>query len=229
MKVKLRLKNWLWLGYPLIVAGFIAVTANLVFSDPGRWVGVVQSRERIEEDEAKAAELRNKLLVLQAVDIEADEADLRLMAGAVPASKLAGAVALELREAASAAGAVLEQYRGSVGRVDEASGEVEVVLTGEEEFSLVVNYRVTDLEQLKRLLADLERRLPLVQVTALDYSPGRVEMTVEGVWKAWGEREEGELEPDYKLRATEVKLQLADFLRFEEVSLTEGGGGVSPF
>lgn len=229
---KFKIKYWVWVSYPILVATFIAISAIVVLNNKDKFAAMVERKEKIAVEEARIAGMKKRLAILQSLDVKSESENLKQMIRAVPTSKMVWSLVTELKQAAADTGAVLETYKGSVGNVKEASAEAELVEENTP-FELDVTYEVADLEQLGNLLKNLESRVPLIKVNKMRYGAGLVDLTIEGAWKAWESVvDPGADLPEYQSDLEKVKMLLAGFVKFDELSVEgseTGTGVINPF
>lgn len=216
-----KLKDFTWLLYPLIVIGFVVVSAQYLF-DTSRWTSLASDGEKIKTQEEQIERLRKKLAVLSAVDLVADEQNLKYLVSAVPNTKMVWFLVSELKLAASDGGVNIDEYKGQVGvGVSEASESAIVQITPENNLSIKAEIRAPDITSFKNFLGSLQSRLPLVKVAKFEYLSGEVKLTVEGAWTP-SKSSVGDMSdlPDYKAKVEQAKLGLAGLVGFPEVVLT---------
>src|SRR3989344_4260622 len=203
-------KNWMWLLYPVIVGVFVVVSANYLWSNRQELMQAANSGKGA-ETEAKIAALRGKLGVLSRVDTAREKADLEYLAKAVLPNKAIWLVVNQLKGAAAEAAVTLTSYRAaSGGDIREASDSAAQV---EPDPGLVLEVTVSGaaLESLARMLASLEKRLPLVRVIKVEYANGSAVLTVEGAWEPWKKAEGDTPLPDFRPAVDEAKQKLSGF------------------
>lgn len=194
--------------YPLVVVAVIVVSASQLSV-----IHKLLDRQRqVETEEEKLARLREKLAKLEAVDLQAEVANLQFLATAVPTTKQVWVVASELKVAAAEAGVLLEGYKGSGDLIVEAT------------------FGVAGIDQLGQLVATLERKLPLVKVVDVKYAFGKATVTVSGVWlplaDVTGLSEQPV--PETAKDVSDVQQQLAGFVGLAGGSVPIAGVEVNP-
>lgn len=219
-----------FLLYPLVVFLFIVFSANLLF-DPVRWEGLMTNQTQIADQERQIGELKMKLEKLNAVNLDVASADLKYLVSAMPNSKMVWFLVSELKLSASEGAAIIEEYKGEVGRgVAEASGEAEVV--DDSKLSLKTNMLVSDISNLRNVFASLDKRLPLVKISKIEYENGALVLVTEGAWSPSKKTVAGDVNlPDYQASVTRVKKALEGFVGFPEVVVSSDSGEfvVDPF
>ena len=127
----IRPRELVWVIWPLLVAGFIFVTFNFwVNSGQASMATLLVKKEEVEAAQKEAAQLKSKLQALRRVDAVREGESLKKLTTAMPVSRNVWWLLRELKISASESGAVLEQYKGKVGEVLEASGEAQLVEGG---------------------------------------------------------------------------------------------------
>ena len=180
--------KWGWLVYPVMVGLFVVVSANLMVNNRDTWFQAAVGTSEKEELESQMAELRGKLVLLESVDVEREKEDLELMAKAVLPNRAIWLTVLEIKDAASQAGVLINSYSAvAVGDVKEVESSGSAQITDEvvAPMRLEVAVESPDLAALRKMIGVLETRMPLVQVAKISFQQNAVEMVVEGAWKPW--------------------------------------------
>src|SRR3990172_10522715 len=124
--------KWGWLVYPVMVGLFVVVSANLMVNNRDTWFQAAVGTSEKEELESQMAELRGKLVLLESVDVEREKEDLELMAKAVLPNRAIWLTVLEIKDAASQAGVLINSYSAvAVGDVKEVESSGSAQITDE--------------------------------------------------------------------------------------------------
>ena len=218
-----KLNNLSWILYPILVAAFIIISSQLLL-DPVRWQGLVTNQEKIAEQEVQIQNLRTKLTALNSVDLQAAQRDLKYLVSAMPNSKMVWFLVSELKLSASEGGVTIQDYKGNVGKgIAESSDSA--VAVDDQNLSIKVSLNVTTLDGLKSMLASLDKRLPLVKISRIEFSDGSVSLVADGAWspskKVTGN--EGEI-LEYISEVNKAKSFINGFIGFPEVVVASMSG-----
>jgi len=233
MNTRIRINNYTWVLYPVLVAVFIIMGANFILnSGKDTLLKFTERKSEIEEFNLRANNLRSTLEILKGVDVPTTREQLGLMLKAVPASRQVWLLISELNQAAVKSGMSIDSYKGSIGDIQEATKSADAVATPEAELTepsamiLKVVFENEDFSQLAFGLGELERLIPLVKIVRIDYGINSAEITVEGAWSAWeASSNNPELVlPDYRSDVLKVTTLLE---RFEPVGITPTETGAS--
>jgi Tfp pilus assembly protein PilO len=184
----IRISEWSWVLYPVIVVVIMVVGVNFWFS------GGVESLDtmfikptKIAQEQKEVALLRTRSEQLKSVNKDEVMEKLQKMLIAEPASKKVWLLLAELQASASTSGVLIENYRANVGDVKEASEAAKPVsdVPGGDVLSLKVEYRLHDFSELIKLLGILQKMLPLVRVVSVEYDTAGLRLGVESAWAGW--------------------------------------------
>lgn len=172
------MKNWLWVGYPLVVLALIIVSLKFGLSVSGKnwWLGLGKKKTEIETQQKQAAELSARLAVLNNIDKEMELETLKELLVAVPGNKQVAGMLGQIGRVAARSGAEIAKYGGKAGDVKEAS-ESAVSSLG-----LDVSFRVSGFNVVKEILKSIEKELPLLRASGLKYSSGQLGLSIEQLW-----------------------------------------------
>lgn len=167
------MKRFLWLGYPLIVMIVIIFSINF-FASGNLWAGLTHKKAKVDANRAQITKLTKKLTMLKSVNLSKVSDENNYLQTLIPTSKQVPMLLTEIYQSASAAGVLVESYRGSVRDVTaSASGE---------KMSLDVTFLVGDADNLYKLLKQLEHRIPLIDIGKVSFSEGKAVISVTGLW-----------------------------------------------
>ncbi|KKS32533.1 MAG: hypothetical protein UU93_C0006G0012 [Candidatus Amesbacteria bacterium GW2011_GWA2_42_12] len=167
------MKRFLWLAYPLIVLVLIIFSINF-FASGRLWAGLTRQKSKVDANRIQITKLTKKLALLKNVDLSKVNNENNYLQTLVPTSKQVPMLLTEIYQSATAAGVLVESYKGSVRDVTaSASGE---------KMSLDVTFLVGDANNLYKLLQQLERRIPLLDITKVSFTLDKAVVTVSGLW-----------------------------------------------
>ncbi|HBC72629.1 MAG: hypothetical protein UX91_C0005G0010 [Candidatus Amesbacteria bacterium GW2011_GWB1_47_19] len=229
-------KKWLWVGYPVVVALMIVWTVQfMVTGGSDIWVNMTQNEEETRKQEELVAILRQKLKILQGVNREELESDLRLAVEAVPPVQKAWQVVTQLRVAALESGSVMKSFKGAGGETKEASESARIDET-KPPLGFNAVFTVNDLTQAQRVINSLEGKLPLIRVNSIKYLLGEMDIEVTGTWVGWTKLPEQAYSlplPEYRIASGRMRTLLAGLVSVGDVSgeFTASGAGqmANPF
>lgn len=228
--MRFPVRNWLWVTYPAAVAVFVVVSLSFMGSARSS-LSQVTSFGEAAETESKIAVLREKLSLLSTVNVSQESEDLELFSKAVLPNKAIWLIVSEIKTAATEAGVTLVGYKAAgVGDVKEASESAELVENSG--MALEVSLSGVTMESLASVLSSLERYLPLVSITKLNYQEGSAVLEVEGAWEPWVKLEGETPLPDFRTGVGEAKRRLEDFTSFAGSAEAVGESGdttLNPF
>jgi len=229
----IKAQKWIWLAYPLLVVVFIFGSLSYIFGRGNDVLGdFSQQRAQVQAEREEANLLENKLETLKKVDLDEDKETLKKLLEAQPASRQVWLLLAQLRNAASEAGAVLEEYKGEVGEVAEDATEAAVPTSGSDALMLDTTFEVTDFEQVAGIVAYLDNAKPLVRVVKVEYSLNQANILVEGAWGRWPKVSEDVLTPlpDHKAAAAEALRRTDGMVSVAEVATNDTGSySINPF
>lgn len=212
-----------WLLLPLGVVLFIVVSVNFVFN-PARWDKLSADKTQVEEQQAQIAALRQKLAVLTAVDPTAEGDNLKYLNTAMPTTKMIWYVVSQMKNAASESGTIIEEYKAVVGSgLAEATEGAKVVSVKDEPLKIKALLTVRDPKDLVPFVQNLENRLPLVRVDAVDYVAGKATIELVSAWAPITRvQPQAQGLPDYKQKVNQAKLGIAGFVSFSDIVVPAG-------
>ena len=215
-------ERWKWVAYPVGVGVVIWVSLGWLVGSSDAWQSLTVRQDEVREQQEKVARLKEKLAVMTQVNLGQEKANLGIMVEAIPAVKQVPGLLAELAAAGNAAGAAMAGVRGTAGDVGATESAVAV---NSQELVLTASFVVTDIQQVGKLLTDMEKRLPLLRVRRVQFSKGKIDVEVEGVWSPLGKLV-GEVDqplPETKGLAESVKRKLAGFVSLPVVAATSSG------
>lgn len=158
-------KKWSWLVFPILVTITVLFSSRWLVAGPDQiWRKLRLTGREVKTAEVEVVKLKNKLDVLNGVDMARQKEILAKLETAVPRREQVEVLIGEVLQAAFESGAAVESYRAA------GSG-------------LGVTLQAGDPGLLKSWVDNMERRLPLVKIVNINYVEGRAEVTVEQVWK----------------------------------------------
>jgi hypothetical protein len=188
MRLKaIKLKDWWWVGYPVLVAGFMVCSINLMVNNSQMISDFSGKQKQAQEAQAQVERLKDKLKSLEEIDRPKETERLTKILTAMPTSRKVWILVSEVNQTASMAGAIVKEYRGVVGEMKEASESAVTETSPEAEsaMSLKVQYDYGPFEMMYRVLAELERQQPLVKVSKVSFKETGSEVVLEGAWGPW--------------------------------------------
>ena len=184
-----KVEDWTWVTYPILVVVMIVVGLNFFLS------GGVESLDRMlvkptqtHQEELEAAQLEVKLNKLRAINTEDLLLKMKKLLVAVPPSKRVWLLLAELQLSASEAGMTIDSYKATVGDVKEASESavpVAAEVAASDLLSLTVVYNESSYENVILLMESLQKLKPLIKVVTVEYKENKATVTVESAWSAW--------------------------------------------
>lgn len=167
------MKRFLWLTYPVIVIILIIFSLNF-FVSGNLWAGLTNKKAKVEANRIQITKLTKKLTMLKNVNLSKVNDENNYLKTLVPTSKQVPMLLTEIYQSATAAGVLVESYKGSV---------LEVTATASgEKMSLDVTFIVGDVDKLHALLEQLEHRIPLIDITKVSFTLDKTVITVSGLW-----------------------------------------------
>jgi hypothetical protein len=182
----IKIKDWLWVFYPILTAVFIIISLNfLMGSGPESIMSVISKQDENNQEEIAVEQLKAKLEILQGVNREINR--LKSLLAAMPPAKRIWFLVEAVDYSASNAGIVIDQFGGTVGDIKEASDSatMSAQITDTDPaklMSLKIDYKQTAFGDLYNAIKQMENYLPFVKVAKVSYDPGKVSVTVEGGW-----------------------------------------------
>lgn len=235
------MKKYIWLIYPVVVFFLIIFGINELQGEGSTQISkLLQKQGQTVTEEQKLKILTDKMQVLTAIDSGAENEKLTFAVRAVPAAKQVWVMMGEVENAASQAGVAIKKYSGSVGNVNEATAAAVVspapkarALVIEEPINMDVEMDVPEYAQLQKVVAVLEKSLPLVKINKIVYEKKTAKINITGAWAPWSKVSLEALTPlplpDEKFN--DLKTKLADFIILPDAMATpaSGSAGVNPF
>ena len=211
----MEMRKWSWIVFPALVGITVVFSSRWLIAGPDQiWQKLWLTSGEVKTADAEVAKLKNKLAILNGVDIVGQKEVLSRLETAVPSQRRAELLIWEVTAAASESGVAVERY-GAGG--DETQQFLQVTL------------RTDDAVRFVDWVERMEKWLPLVTLVNVNYKEGRVEVNLEQEWKATvvsNAKPEDELpETAGKVRETLQKLS-----GYREVSSDQiqDVGGVNP-
>lgn len=167
------MKRFLWLTYPLVVVILIIFSMNF-FVSGNLWAGLTHKKAKVDVNQIQITKLAKKLTMLNRVKLSKVNDEHNYLQTLVPTSKQVPMLLTEIYQSASAAGVLVESYKGSV-------KEVTATASGEK-MSLDVTFIVGDANNLYKLLGQLEHRIPLIDIGKVSFSDSKAVITITGLW-----------------------------------------------
>jgi len=171
-----KVEDWTWVTYPILVVVMIVVGLNFFLS------GGVESLDRMlvkptqtHQEELEAAQLEVKLNKLRAINTEDLLLKMKKLLVAVPPSKRVWLLLAELQLSASEAGMTI--YKSAV--------PVAAEVAASDLLSLTVVYNESSYENVILLMESLQKLKPLIKVVTVEYKENKATVTVESAWSAW--------------------------------------------
>jgi hypothetical protein len=229
MKIKnIKIVDWLWVAYPVLVVVGIFVGMAILFGEDGQRIADIQgAHERLEEEKVQLAKLQQKEKLLKNVDIERETATLTHLTETMPSTKKVWLLVSELAESGKLAGVVMTDINGKIGDVKEASEagvEVAVAPGVSNNLSIETEFQVSDFGQIKMMVEKLAHLIPLVKVNRVSFEKDKVTFVAEGAWSNWNKisAESQNPLPDITAEVSKIEAKLADFETLPQVGTGAG-------
>ncbi len=172
------MRQWLWLAYPLGVILVLFLSTKVLFGATGVLALLDQNQTHLQQQQITSSQLKAKLAVLQATNLDSQQHSLNYLLTILPANKNLPSLLAQIQQAASNSGAIVLGFKGQVGQVSATDSASEV----DNKLALAVDLSITDMAQLQTLLNYLETSLPLIQVNKINLNNGKANMVIEGLW-----------------------------------------------
>jgi hypothetical protein len=201
--------DWVWILYPLVVIIFVVVGLNWMFgNNSARFLELTGAKKQLDLQQADLSRLRQKEAMLKSVDVTAETENLKRLTAVMPATKKVWLLVDELTLAATESGSTLQDFNGQVGSVKEATGEAapRPVAVASDSLHLEASYNVESFDQVKSIVVQLSKSLPLVQISKISFIGKRLILEVNGAWSNWTRvaNEAQNTLPDYALEVAEI-------------------------
>ncbi len=222
------MKQWLWLAYPVGVILVLFLSTKVLFGPTGVLAHLAQNQTQLQQQQVTSSQLKAKLAVLQATNLDSQQHNLNYLLTILPANKNLPLLLAQIQQAASNSGAIVLGFNGQVGQVSATDSASQ----SDNKFALAVDLAITNMAQLQTLLNHLETSLPLLQVNKVNLTDGKANIVIEGLWSPLTKLPAGAEHP-----VTDVQPQVAEisdrFKNYWQVSpgeaLPDTGVNLVPF
>ncbi len=185
-KSAIKLGDWIWVLYPLIVVMLVFYSANYFLgSGELNILKLVAKSEETAAAEKIVTELETKVAVLKQINKDEAVAQMQQLLVAMPASKKAWLLVAQLQQSATFSASALSGYRAIVGDVKEASQSSDSDTTYNSPLSVKADFELDSFDQLVTILRELNSYTPLVKVNKIEYNGGQTTISIESAWLAW--------------------------------------------
>lgn len=185
-KSAIKLGDWIWVLYPLIVVMLVFYSANYFLgSGELNILKLVAKSEETAAAEKIVTELETKVAVLKQINKDEALTQMQQLLVAMPASKKAWLLVAQLQQSATFSASVLSGYRALVGDVKEASQSSESDTTYNSPLSVKADFELDNFDQVVSILQELNSYTPLVKVNKIEYNGGQTTISIESAWLAW--------------------------------------------
>lgn len=185
-KSTVKIGNWIWMLYPLIVVALVFYSANYFLgSGELNLLKLVAKSEETAAAEKVVAELETKVQLLKQINKDEALAQMQQLLVAMPASKKAWLLVAQLQQSATFSASALSGYKAIVGDVKEASESSESDVTYNSPLSVKADFELDNFDQMVSILRELNSYTPLVKVSRVEYDGGQTTISIESAWLAW--------------------------------------------
>lgn len=227
--MKFNINKHTWLGYPIFAILFIVTSVNILMASQDQFRDLFAKQNQVKTVEEQVANLREKVNVLESLDLSSSGTDLELLASAVPPTRQVWSMILGIRQAAVDANVVLGSYRVSVGDVRLATSSA-TPSVNDVALRITAAFEATELTQITSLSRQLYGMRPLLRVTSIRFTPGKADLVIEGAWSPWGAlaTDVNAPIPDYKTAVSEATPLISDLLNAATLSVGDGTEAEAP-
>lgn len=166
------ISRWMWVWYPLLTV-FLVVGSIILWTSKGGmawWKQFGQQKKEIEAQQLQLSLLKGQLDILSKVDKNVETANLEYLLEVVPKNVNVSILLGQLSQATGGVGAELVKFQGSPAN----------------KFSITATFKISDFNQLQDLLADLEKSLPLIEITQIVYKDSEAKIFVQQLTEPLG-------------------------------------------